>query len=248
MIRLEEVSLEFSSNRGLRLRDRLAGHLGRSGAPARHDLVRALDGVSLEIGKGERVGVIGWNGAGKTTLLKTMCGIYRPTRGQALVEGDIASLFELAIGFEMEASGYENILTRALLLGMSRREALERTPAIAEFTELGAALERPVKTYSFGMFLRLAFAVSTSIAPDVLLLDEIVAAGDARFQKKAQERLDEMVDHASLLVVVSHDMSTIRRMSKRCLWVENGSIRADGPTDAIVTAYETQKPSGLAGK
>lgn len=240
MIRLQDVGLDFSVSRGLRLRDRLAESLGRRVEPAQGGLVRALDGVSLEIGKGERVGVIGWNGAGKTTLLKTMCGIYQPTRGDVLVEGDIASLFELATGFEMEASGYENILTRALLLGMSRREALERTPEIAEFTELGAALARPVKTYSFGMFLRLAFAVSTSIAPDVLLLDEIVAAGDARFQKKAQKRLDEMVDHASLLVVVSHDMGTIRRMSKRCLWVENGRIRADGPTETVVKAYENQ--------
>lgn len=236
MIRLDNVSLTFSAGKSQRLRDQVAGLFGIS-APSGDD-VQALRDVSLVIEKGERVGVIGWNGAGKTTLLKTMCGIYTPTRGEVLVEGDIASLFELATGFEMEASGFENIRTRGLLLGMSRKEIEARLPEIAEFTELGAALERPVKTYSFGMFLRLAFAVSTAIEPDVLLLDEIVAAGDARFQERAQTRLAEMVDQASLLVVVSHSMETIRAMSTRCLWVEGGSVREDGPTEAVVRAYE----------
>ena len=238
MIRLEDVSLTFGGDGGLRLRDRIASFFGSSSHDPAPGGVTALDGISLSIERGERVGVIGWNGAGKTTLLKTMCGIYAPTRGSVLVEGEIASLFELATGFEMEASGYENLLTRALLLGMSRKEARDSLPAIAEFTELGDALERPVKTYSFGMFLRLAFAVSTAIEPDVLLLDEIVAAGDARFREKAQQRLDQMVNHASLVVVVSHNMDTIREMSTRCLWVEAGRIRSDGPTDEVVSAYE----------
>lgn len=236
MIRLDDVSLTFQAGASQRLRDQVAGWFGRSSHAG--DDVHALRSVSLSIEKGERVGVIGWNGAGKTTLLKTMCGIYAPTRGEVLVEGDIASLFELATGFEMEASGFENIRTRGLLLGMSRREVEARLPEIAEFTELGVALERPVKTYSFGMFLRLAFAVSTAIAPDVLLLDEIVAAGDARFQERAQKRLAEMVDQASLLVVVSHNMETIRAMSTRCLWVEDGTVREDGPTEAVIGAYE----------
>lgn len=237
MIELEQVSLHFPGKNGFRLRDRLAGFFGGAIAELEEDGVRALHEISLTISKGERVGVIGWNGAGKTTLLKTMCGIYTPTTGRVSVQGDVASLFELATGFEMEASGFDNMLTRALLLGMSHREAQAALPAIAEFTELGAALERPVKTYSFGMFLRLAFAVSTAIQPDVLLLDEIVAAGDARFQAKAQRRLDSMVENASLVVLISHDMATIRAMSDRCIWIEAGEVREDGPTDAVIRAY-----------
>jgi ABC-type polysaccharide/polyol phosphate transport system ATPase subunit len=235
MIELEQVSLHFPGKNGFRLRDRLAGFFGGARAELEEDGVRALHEISLTISKGERVGVIGWNGAGKTTLLKTMCGIYTPTTGRVSVQGDVASLFELATGFEMEASGFDNML--ALLLGMSYREAQAAMPAIAEFTELGAALERPVKTYSFGMFLRLAFAVSTAIQPDVLLLDEIVAAGDARFQAKAQRRLDSMVENASLVVLISHDMATIRAMSDRCIWIEAGEVREDGPTDAVIRAY-----------
>jgi len=237
VIELEQVSLHFPGKAGLRLRDRLAGFFNGSAARLDEDGVRALHEISLTIKTGERVGVIGWNGAGKTTLLKTMCGIYSPTAGHVRVEGDVASLFELATGFEMEASGHDNMLTRALLLGMSRKQAQEALPAIAEFTELGDALERPVKTYSFGMFLRLAFAVSTAIQPDVLLLDEIVAAGDARFHAKAQKRLDSMVNQASLVVLISHDMDTIRAMSDRCLWIEAGEVREDGPTEAVIRAY-----------
>lgn len=236
MIELSEVSLYFPGKSGLRLRDRIAGLFGGA-TPLDDDGVRALHDISLTIRKGERVGVVGWNGAGKTTLLKTMCGIYTPTQGQVRVEGDVASLFELATGFEMEASGFDNMLTRALLLGMSRKEAQEALPGIAEFTELGAALDRPVKTYSFGMFLRLAFAVSTAIQPDVLLLDEIVAAGDVRFRAKAQHRLDSMVEEASLVVLISHDMETIRAMSDRCIWIEAGEVREDGPTEAVIRAY-----------
>ena len=237
MILLDNLSLEFRAGGPRSLRDRIGEMLGRSPQGAGGDIL-ALDGISLRIERGERVGVIGLNGAGKTTLLKPMCGIYAPTQGRAVADGEIACLFELATGFEMEASGWENITTRGLLLGMSPREIRAKTQAIADFTELGNALGRPVKKYSMGMVLRLAFAISTAIDVDILLLDEIVAAGDHRFQEKAQRRLDDMVANASLLVLVSHSMETVQRFCSRTLWLEQGRLRLDGPTDEVIAAYQ----------
>jgi homopolymeric O-antigen transport system ATP-binding protein len=237
VIDLQDVTLTFPPPRPRSLRERL-NRLRRRPAPAdAPNRVTALHDVVLQIGRGERVGIIGLNGAGKTTLLKVMCGIYAPTRGHVTVEGDVACLFELATGFEMEATGWDNILTRGLLLGLSAQEIRERMNDIAGFTELGGALDRPVKTYSMGMFVRLAFAVSTSISPDVLLLDEVIASGDIRFQDKAQRRLDEMVERASILVLVSHAMGAIQRSCSRVIWLHEGRVRMDGATDEVVAAY-----------
>jgi lipopolysaccharide transport system ATP-binding protein len=236
VIRLHEVSLTFPPPRPRSLRERISRmrrRTDRDGSQA----VTALRDVDLTVGRGERVGIIGLNGAGKTTLLKVMCGIYAPSRGDVVVEGDIACLFELATGFEMEATGWDNIRTRGLLLGLSANEIKERMQEIADFTELGDALDRPVKTYSMGMFVRLAFAVSTSISPDVLLLDEVIASGDIRFQEKAQRRLDEMVERASILVLVSHSMDAVRRSCRRVLWLHQGRVRMDGGVDEVIAAY-----------
>ena len=239
MIELRGVSLSFPPPRSRSLRERLNQlRTGREAAAAPKPLT-ALRDIDLRIGPGERVGIIGLNGAGKTTLLKVMCGIYAPTTGRVTVEGDVACLFELATGFEMEATGWDNIRARGLLLGLSASEVRERAREIAEFTELGPALDRAVKTYSMGMYVRLGFAVSTSISPDVLLLDEVIAAGDIRFQEKAQRRLEQMVERASILVLVSHSMDTIRRSTTRTLWLEQGRVRMDGPTADVVAAYSS---------
>jgi len=240
LIHLDGITLTFPGKGARSLRERISSTFGVKTLPAGRGEVTALRGIDLRVRHGEHVGVIGLNGAGKTTLLKVMCGIYTPTSGRVTVEGDIACLFEVATGFEMEATGWQNIITRGLLVGLSRREVRERTREIAEFTELGDALDRPVKTYSAGMFLRLAFAVSTSILPDVLLLDEVVAAGDQRFHEKAQRRLQQMVDHASILVLVSHSMETIRRMCQRVVWIEKGLVRMDGSAEDVIDAYTTQ--------
>jgi len=237
VIELHDVTLTFPPPRPRSLRERLNRLRHRSASAERAEGVTALRSVELTIGRGERVGVIGLNGAGKTTLLKVMCGIYAPTRGRVTVEGDIACLFELATGFEMEATGWDNIRTRGLLLGLSAQEIRERMRDIADFTELGSALDRPVKTYSMGMFVRLGFAVSTSISPDVLLLDEVIASGDIRFQEKAQRRLEEMVERASILVLVSHSMDTVHRACRRVIWLHEGGVRMDGPTDDVIAAY-----------
>jgi lipopolysaccharide transport system ATP-binding protein len=237
MLELDGVTLTFPRPKGS-LRDRISRTFGVLPEEDLPPAVTALHDVRLRIERGERVGIIGYNGAGKTTLLKIMCGIYAPSAGRVVVDGDIACLFELATGFEMEATGWDNILTRGLLLGLSRAEIRERMRDIAEFTELGAALDRPVKTYSAGMFVRLGFAVSTAISPDVLLLDEVIAAGDVRFHDKARRRLSEMVERASILVLVSHSMETVRQMCTRAIWLYDGTIRMDGTPEEITAAYE----------
>jgi ABC-type polysaccharide/polyol phosphate transport system ATPase subunit len=237
MLELHNVTLTFPRPKGS-LRDRISRAFGVLPEAELPPAVTALRDVGIKIERGERVGIIGFNGAGKTTLLKVMCGIYQPTDGRVVIDGDVACLFELATGFEMEATGWENILTRGLLLGLSRAEIRERTRDIAEFTELGNALDRPVKTFSMGMFVRLAFAVSTAISPDVLLLDEVVAAGDVRFQDKARRRLEEMVARASILVLVSHSMATVREMCNRAIWLNDGVVKLDGTAEDVTAAYE----------
>jgi len=237
MLELQSVSLTFPPPKGS-LRDRISRAFGVLPEDEKPVGVTALRDVAIKVERGERVGIIGFNGAGKTTLLKVMCGIYAPSVGRVVVEGDIACLFELATGFEMEATGWENILTRGLLLGLSRGEIRERMRDIADFTELGTALDRPVKTYSTGMFVRLGFAVSTAISPDVLLLDEVIAAGDQRFHDKARRRLEDMVARASILVLVSHSMETVRQMCGRAIWLNEGRVRLDGPAAEVTAAYE----------
>lgn len=238
MVELTSVSLTFPAQKARSLRERISRAFGKAPPDEPSTAVTALRDIGIRIERGERVGIIGFNGAGKTTLLKVMCGIYAPTTGRVVVDGDIACLFELATGFEMEANGWDNMLTRGLLLGLSRSEIRERMREIADFTELGPALDRPVKTYSAGMFVRLAFGVSTALEPDVLLLDEVIAAGDVRFQEKARRRLEDMMDRASLLVLVSHSMETVRQMCRRAIWLHEGRVRLDGPADEVTAAYE----------
>jgi ABC-type polysaccharide/polyol phosphate transport system ATPase subunit len=241
VIELGDVTLTFPGRSVRGIRDWLGAAFGHHVAAAPAGSVTALRGVSLRVERGERLGIIGANGAGKTTLLKTVSGIYPPTSGHVRVDGELACLFELATGFEMEANGWENIRTRGLLLGLSRAEIRARSAEIAEFSDLGAALDRPVKTYSAGMFVRLAFAVSTAIAPDVLLLDEIIGAGDMQFQEKAKQRLDRLISKASLLLLVSHEMRAIRRLCSRAVWLEKGRVQADGPVDDVIAAYEDSR-------
>jgi len=237
MLELDSVTLTFPRPKGS-LRDRISRAFGVLPDADLPPAVSALRDVALKIERGERVGIVGFNGAGKTTLLKVMCGIYAPSAGRVVVDGDIACLFELATGFEMEATGWDNILTRGLLLGLSRAEIRDRVREIADFSELGAALDRPLKTYSSGMFVRLGFAVSTAISPDVLLLDEVIAAGDQRFHEKARRRLEDMVARASILVLVSHSMETVRQMCTRAIWLNDGCVKLDGSAAEVTDAYE----------
>jgi ABC-type polysaccharide/polyol phosphate transport system ATPase subunit len=199
--------------------------------------VRALEEVSLSFEEGHRVGVVGHNGAGKSTLLKLLAGIYTPTAGRCDVEGKVSSLFDLMLGFEPEATGWENIRYRGYLQGETPRSINEKIGAIAEFTELGEFLNVPVRYYSAGMLVRLAFAISTAIEPEVLLVDEVLSAGDAAFQNKARRRMREMMDMAKLIVVVSHDLGSLQQMCDRGVWLDRGRVRMVGKMKAVVSAY-----------
>ncbi|MBE6753062.1 MAG: ABC transporter ATP-binding protein [Ruminococcaceae bacterium] len=199
--------------------------------------VHALKGLSLEISSGERVGIIGSNGAGKSTLLKAISGIYPITSGTIEVNGTVRSLFDLSIGFEVDATGRENILYRGLLLGESPESIEARMDDIIEFAELGEFIDYPIKSYSSGMLVRLAFSISTMISGDILLLDEIFGAGDAAFMQKARKRITDLVDSASILVFVSHDLSALSRMCTRVVWIDNGTVRMDGLPYEVINEY-----------
>ena len=241
-IHLEDVSLDFplfgSGSRSLK---KAVMRIGSGGRVARESddtiVVRALRHLSLTVHHGERVGLVGPNGAGKSTLLRVLAGIYEPTQGVVEREGTAVALFDPSLGMDMEATGYENITLRGQLMGLTRGELREQTEDIVAFTELGPYLDMPVRTYSSGMMLRLAFAVSTCMVPEILLMDEWIGAGDARFLDKAQRRLLSMVKQSGILVLASHSEDIIRRMCNRALLVEGGRLVASGTPDEIFALY-----------
>ncbi len=199
--------------------------------------VRALREVSLDIVAGERIGLIGPNGAGKTTLLKVMAGIYPPQAGEVHVEGRVCPLFEFDTGFEMDATGWDNIRTRALLLGMTARQIEEQIEEIGRFAELGEFLDVPVRCYSSGMLLRLTFATSTAVEPEILLLDEVMASGDASFIQRARARMDQMMERARIVVFATHALDLLPKICERTIWLDHGRIVLDGHTADVVSAY-----------
>lgn len=199
--------------------------------------IEALQNVDLSIQAGERVGILGHNGAGKSTLLKLLAGIYPPTRGERLVEGRISSLFDIALGFEMDASGYENIFYRGYLQGETPRTVRDKLDGIAEFSELGDFLNMPVRYYSAGMMVRLAFSIATAIEPEILLVDEVLSVGDMAFQHKARQRMYDMMKKAELIVMVSHDLGALQSLCERGIWLDHGQVRQTGPIKDVVTAY-----------
>lgn len=232
----ENVNLQFTYHQALSIKNLLFR------VRETHDSVRtihALKDVSFSLQDGDRLGIIGHNGAGKSTLLKTIAGIYTPTSGQIKLEGRPTCLFELTTGFEMEATGMTNILLRALMLGFSPSDVQNKANEIAEFSGLGEHLYRPVKYYSSGMFLRLAFSISTAISPELLLLDEVVAAGDSGFIEKATQRMNDMVQSVKILVFVSHSMGQIRNFCNRCMWLSGGQVKLMGDVETVINAYET---------
>jgi ABC-type polysaccharide/polyol phosphate transport system ATPase subunit len=208
--------------------------------------VEALREVSLTMHEGERVGILGHNGAGKSTLLKLLAGIYPPSAGTLRVEGQISSLFDLTLGFEMEANGWENIMFRSYLQGETPRTIRAKIDSIAEFSELGEFLDMPVRYYSAGMMVRLAFSIATAIEPQILLVDEVLAAGDMAFQRKARQRMREMMAQAQIIVMVSHDLVSLRDLCSRGIWMDHGQVRQDGPIDDVIAAYTNSVRAGQA--
>lgn len=208
---------------------------GTPGAKGTHI---ALNGISFALGPGERLGLLGRNGAGKSTLLRTLAGVYPPESGRLEVNGSVTALFNASLGFAQEASGRENIFLRGALLGMDLRDVEEMIPEIIEFSELGDWIDQPIRQYSRGMALRLAFAISTVVRSDIMLFDEWLGAGDASFLKKAQARIQEMVASASILVLATHSMSLMRDQCNRALVLDGGDITYLGDIEEAISIYE----------
>lgn len=213
------------------------GWLGKKNASIRVE-VHALKNISFAIRDGERVGVIGLNGAGKTTLLQTIAGIYSPSSGTLTVEGKINALYNIGLGFDTNATGYENIMLRCLFMGMSKAQAAALIPAVEEFTELGDFLNLPIRTYSAGMQLKLAFAIATSIHPEILIMDEWIGAGDQAFQEKAKKRLQDVVDASSVLLLASHSEALIKDNCSKCLLLHKGEVVSFSDTDTAFAEYK----------
>ena len=201
-------------------------------------VIEALKDITLSLSTGDRVGLLGHNGAGKSTLLRLLSGIYEPTRGKAIVNGRVAPIFDLGVGMDPEISGYENIIIRGLFLGETRKKMQSKIEEIAEFTELGEYLSMPLRTYSTGMRVRLAMGVVTSIDPEILLLDEGIGAVDAEFLKKAQTRLQNLVERSGILVFASHSTEFLARLCTTAIWIDHGSIKMMGGIEEVVRAYE----------
>lgn len=229
---LEDVSVEFpifgADAASLKTTLTAAATGGRIGRDTGVTVVQALRELSLEVGAGERLGVIGHNGAGKSTLLQTLAGVYPPTRGRYRRAGTISSLVSPTLGIELEATGYENIMIRGLILGLDRRTIRQLTPDIAEFSGLGDYLAVPVRTYSTGMLMRLAFSITTSVRADILLMDEWLAVGDADFRQLAETRLREVVAGTGILVLASHSPELIARECTRVIELRHGRLVRDG--------------------
>ena len=199
--------------------------------------LHALTRINLTLAQGDRIALIGANGAGKSTLLRVLAGIYPPAVGSADIRGRVGALLTTGLGLRDDASGYDNIEFCLLLQGIPAHEIGDRGKEIAEFTELGKYLNLHVGALSSGMRLRLAFAISTAIDPDILLIDEIFGVGDAAFMQKAEARLSGLIQRSKILVLASHSPSLAQIFCDRALWLDNGEIRADGPVDEILSAY-----------
>ena len=206
--------------------------------PARKEVFTALDEISFEIPSGQTVGVVGKNGQGKSTLLSLLARIYRPTKGRITVRGRVASLLELAAGFQEEFTGYENIYLNGVIYGLTRAQIDERVDDIAAFAGISEQLTQQVKHYSSGMKARLGFAIAAHVEPDVLLVDEVLAVGDAEFQERCFQKIEEFKRHGVTIFVVSHDMRALRRVCDRVLWIENHKLKMDGPMEEILDLYE----------
>ncbi len=200
---------------------------------------QALKRVSFDIADGEVVGIIGHNGSGKSTILKIIAGVYKPSTGRVQIAGKVAALIELGAGFHPDLTGRENILLNGLLLGLTKREIRDKEERIIEFAELGDFIDTPIKQYSSGMMMRLGFSIATEVDPDILLIDEILAVGDADFQAKCAVRIEDFCRRGKTIVFVSHDMRAVRQLCNRALLMDHGVLVADGPADEVIAAYET---------
>lgn len=238
-ILLEHASIEFSiyNARSRSIRNDLLKRVGgRIASNEKNDrvVIHALRDINLHLTTGTRLALVGHNGAGKSTMLRLLSGVYEPTSGFARISGHVSSLLDLSMGMDPEQTGRENIILRAVFLGMSVAQAKALVPEIIDFSELGPYIDLPMRTYSAGMAMRLGFGVSTAIHPDIILMDEMISVGDARFASKAKARLQDMMDKAGILVLASHNSDILRQYCNRALWLEEGRILMDGPLEDVL--------------
>lgn len=199
--------------------------------------VKAINGATFVFNEGDKVALLGHNGAGKSTLLRALGRVYSPTKGDAEIVGHVGTLIDIGLGINPEATGRENVFIRGQLLGLTKQEISSKYAEIVEFAELGDFMEMPVRTFSSGMHLRLAFAVSTIVRPEILLMDEWLSVGDADFQHKAESRLRELVSETKILVIATHSRELVESVCNRAIWLEHGQIKMDGPVSVVSKAY-----------
>jgi lipopolysaccharide transport system ATP-binding protein len=240
-ISLNNVRLDFpvynADSRSLKralINTAVGGRLRQEGRSVN---VTALENISLSVSSGDRVGLIGANGSGKTSLLKVLAGIYKPTGGSLQASGRIDSLLSINSGMDMEESAIENVYLRGLIMGLSKRQIDAKLDEILEFADLGDFVNLPIRTYSSGMMMRLAFSIVTSVKPEILLMDEWLSVGDADFKAKAQARISDMVESADALVIASHSRATIKSSCNRVIWLQGGVIKAEGEPDQVLEMY-----------
>mgnify|MGYP000021171371 CR=1 FL=1 len=237
VIKAENVSMRFrlSADRITSMKEyvvqMITGHL-------KYKEFWALQDVSFTLEKGEVLGIIGHNGAGKSTLLKVLAGILKPTKGSVVVRGNIVPMLELGSGFDFDMTGRENIFLNGAILGYSKEFLTAKCQEIIDFSELGSFIDEPLRNYSSGMLMRLAFSIATVVEPEILIVDEILAVGDADFQEKSKKRMMELMSGGTTVLMVSHTLSQIRELCDKVLWIEHGQVKGCGETQALCDAYE----------
>lgn len=236
MIEVQNVTMRFhmNSDRILSLKEFVTTALR---GKLKYDTFTALEQVSFQVKRGETLGLIGRNGAGKSTMLKIISGILKPTEGEVHCYGNVVPMLELGSGFDFDLTGRENIFLNGAILGYSREFLESRYEEILAFSELGEFIHSPIRNYSSGMLARLAFSIATVVRPEILIVDEILSVGDADFQAKSRRRMTELMSGGATVLFVSHDLSQIREMCNRVMWLEHGRVKLCGETDEVCSAY-----------
>jgi len=243
-IRVDNLSIKFRlyHDRSPSLKDYFANLIRRNSQSAFSDFWAIRD-VTFSLEAGDRVAIVGHNGAGKSTLLKALCRVYETSYGTVAASGRIAPLLEIGAGFHPEFTGRENIYLNGAILGYSKEQLRKIEPEVVAFAELEEFIDTPVKYYSTGMYMRLAFSLATAIHPDILILDEIFAGGDAAFKLKARQRMHDLIDKSDIMIMVSHDENLIKSFCNRVIWLDHGRLVADGPVDAVIDQYLMGRPN-----
>lgn len=242
LIELKNTCIDFpiynGKSRSLKHRLIQVATGGQLGADAQgRVVVRALDDITFTLKEGDRVGLLGHNGAGKSTMLRLLGGVYQPSLGSVKINGEIGSLIDISLGINPEATGRENVYIRGALLGIPKTEMRQKIDEVIEFSELGGFIDMPLRTYSTGMHMRLAFSVSTIVRPEILLMDEWLSVGDENFKHKAEKRMTELVQASNILVIASHAKELILENCNRVIWLEHGKVKMDGGVQSVIKAY-----------